>query len=186
MGPLGDTPYDALRHYTAIKYDNSAGIAIVTNGIQTEAIYETYKLLFNVSTPATHDFMAKLMEGANSEPDSLHTPRIAGAIIGNKDNPVFLIGIKTLNALAAAYQVSPAAGKMTGISVYQGNMDNPEPTSPTARLSWIEFSGSTPQELAKHLYDMSEATYKSEDISVCALGGIYSDNAWKTAIINKF
>ena len=185
MGPLGDTPYDALRHYTAIKYDNSAGIAIVTNGIQTEAIYETYKLLFNVSTPATHDFMAKLMEGANSEPDSLHTPRIAGAIIVNKANPVFIVSIKTHNAPAASYQVSPAAGKMTGISVYQGNMDNPEPTSPTARLSWIEFGGSTPQELAKYLYDISEATYKGDDIRVCAVGGVYSRNSWDITIINR-
>jgi len=186
MGPLGDIPYDALRHYTALKYDNSAGIAVITNGIQTEAIFETYKLLFNVGTPATHDYMAKLMEGANAEPDSLHTPRIGGVIIINKGSPVFIVGIKTLNAPAAAYQVAPAAGHLTGISTYQGNMDNPEPTNPTARLSWIEFSGNTPQELAKYLYDISEATYKGEDIRVCALGGIYSDNTWKIAIINKY
>ena len=186
MGPLGNTPYDALRHYTAVKYDNSAGIVVVTNGIQTEAIYETYKLLFNVGTPATHDYMAKLLEGANAEPDSLHTPRIAGAIIVNKGSPVFITGIKTLNAPAAAYQVAPAAGRMTGISTYQGNIDNPEPTSPTARLNWVEFDGTAPQALAKHLYDMSAATYKDEDIRVCAVGGIYSGSFWDVAIINKY
>ena len=157
----------------------------MTNGIQTEAIYETYKLLFNVGTPATRDFMAKLLEGANAEPDSLHTPRIAGAIIINKGSPVFIIGIKTHDAPAAAYQVAPDARHLTGISVYQGDMDNPEPTSPTARLSWLEFNGSTSPDLAKSLYDISAATYKDEDIRVCAVGGIYSDNSWDIAIINK-
>jgi len=186
IGPLGNIAYDPLRHYTGVKYDNSTGIAVVTNGIQTEAIFETYKLLFNVGTPASQDFMAKLMEGANAEPDSLHTPRIAGAIIVNKGNPVFIVGIKTHNATAAAYKVAPDASHLTGVSVYQGNMDNPEPASPTARLLWIEFKGTTPQDLAKSLYDISAATYKDEDIRVCSVGGIYSGNSWDVAIINKY
>lgn len=185
--PLGDTALIPLRfHYPILKYDNSSGLGIVTNGLQTEAIYETYKLLFDVGTPATHDYMAKLMEGANAEPDSLHTPRIAGAIIINKGNPVFIVGIKTLNAPAAAYQVAPAAGKMTGISTYQGNIDTPEPTNPTARLAWLDFDGSTPHDLAQYLYDISAATYKDEDIRVCAVGGIYSGSSWDLAIINKY
>lgn len=186
IGPLGNIAYDPLRHYTAVKCDNSAGIAVITNGIQTEAIFETYRLLFNVGTPATQDFMAKLMEGANAEPDSLHTPRIAGAIITNKGNPVFIIGIKTHDAPAAAYKVAPDASHLTGVSVYKGNMDSPEPTSPTARLSWIEFKGNTSQDLAKSLYDISAATYKDEDIRVCSVGGIYSGNSWDVAIINKY
>ena len=187
MGPLGDTALIPLRfHYPILKYDNSSGLGVVTNGLQTEAIYETYKLLFDVGTLATHDYMSKLLEGANAEPDSLHTPRIAGAIIINKGSPVFIIGIKTNNAPAAAYQVAPAAGHLTGISTYQGNLDNPEPTSPTARLSWIEFGGSTPQDLAKTLYDISAADYKGEDIRICALGGIYSGSSWDVAVINKF
>ena len=45
MGPIGKLPYDPLRHYTAVKYDSSIGLLAVSNGIQTEAIYETYKLL---------------------------------------------------------------------------------------------------------------------------------------------
>lgn len=185
IGPLGDTPYDPLRHYTAVKYDNSTGIAVVSNGIQTEAIYETYRLLFNVGTPATKDYLEKLMQAANAEPDSLHTPRIAGVAIANKDNPAFILGIVTHNAPAAAYPVAPDAGHLTGMSVYKGSLDNPEPTSPTARLFWLEFNGSTPQDLAKSLYDISAATYKDEDIRVCAVAGIYSGNSWDVAIINK-
>lgn len=186
IGPLGDTPYDPLRHYTAVKYDNSSGIAAVSNGIQTEAIYETYKLLFNVNTVATKDYMGKLLDGANSEPDSLHTPRIAGVVIANRGNPLFIIGIKIHDAPAAAYPVAPDAGHLTGMSVYKGNLENPEPTSPTARLFWLEFNGSTSQDLTKSLYDISAATYKDEDIRVCAVAGIYSGSSWDMAIVNKY
>jgi len=187
IGPLGNITLDPLRfHYTAIKYDNSTGIAVVTNGLQTEALFEAYKLLFDVGTQATKDYLEKLMEGANSEPDSLHTPRIAGAIIINKGNPVFILGIKTHDAAAAAYQATPVAGRIIGISTYKGSFDNPEPTSPTARLSELEFKGSTSHDLAKYLYDISAADYKGEDIRVCALGGIYSGSSWDIAIINKY
>ncbi|MFH0768696.1 MAG: IMP cyclohydrolase [Chloroflexota bacterium] len=186
IGPLGNIPYDPLRHYTAIKYDNSTGIAAVSNGIQTEAIYETYKLLFNVGTQATKDSIANLLDGANAEPDSLHTPRIAGAIIVNKGNPAFIIGIKTYNSPAAAYQVAPAAGSITGVATYQGSMDSPQPTNPGTALSKLKFDGNSPHDLAQYLYDISAATCKGEDIRVCSVGGIYSGNSWDIAIINKY
>lgn len=186
IGPLGNTPYDPLRHYTAIKYDKTTGLAVVSNGIQTEAIFETYQLLFNIGTPATKDFMEKLLDGANAEPDSIHTPRIAGAVITAKDNPVFIIGIKTHHSPAVARQVSPPAGSMTGIATYQGSLENPQPTDPGTALPELEFDGSSPRDLAKHLYDMSAATYKGEDIRVCAIGGVYSGNSWKIAIINRY
>jgi len=185
IGPLGDTPYDPLRHYTAVKYDNSTGIAVVSNGIQTEAIYETYRLLFNVGTPATKDFMEKLLDGADAEPDSLHTPRIAGAVMINKGNPVFILGLKTHNSPAVAYQVVPAAGLMTGIATYQGNLDNPEATNPGTTPPELEFNGSSPHDLAQHLYDLSAATHKGEDIRVCAVGGVFSSDSWDVAIINR-
>lgn len=186
IGPLGSIPYDPLRHYTAVQYDNSTGIAAVSNGIQSEAIYETYKLLFNVGTTATKDFLEKLMDGANAEPDSLHTPRIAGAVVVNKGNPIFIIGIKTHLIPAVAYQLAPAAGRMTGISTYQGNLDNPEPTNPSDALSELECDANSPHDLAKYLYDMSAAIYKGEDIRVCAVGGIYSGSSWDTAVINRY
>ncbi len=185
IGPVESVAYDPLRHYTAIKFDNDTGIAAVSNGIQTEAIYETYRLMFNVGSPAGKEYMDKLLEGAHAEPDSLHTPRIAGVVIANRGNPLFIIGIKTLNTPAAAYPVAPDAGHLTGMSVYKGSLDNPEPASPTARLSWLEFIGSTSRDLAKSLYDISAADYKGDDIRVCAVAGIYSGSKWEIAIINK-
>jgi len=186
IGPLGNTPYDPLRHYTAIKHDKTTGLAVVSNGIQTEAIYETYQLLFNVGTAATKDFMEKLLDGANAEPDSLHTPRIAGVITTAGGDPVFIVGIKTHLSPAVGYEVPPAAGSMSGIATYQGSLENPQPTNPSAALSKIEFDGGSPRDLAKHLYDMSAATYKGEDIRVCAVGGVYSGNSWDITIINRY
>jgi IMP cyclohydrolase len=182
----GNTTLEPLRfHYTAVKYDNASCFAAVTNGLQTEAIYETYKLLSDVGTPATKDYMEKLLEGANFEPDSLHTPRIGGVIAG-KANPVFMIGIKTHTGPAVTYQLTTEAGSLSGISTYKGSFENPEPTDPKAALSQIKFTGKTAQELSKYIYDISAASYKGEDIRVCALGSIYNGKAWEIAIISKY
>jgi len=186
IGPLGNTPYDPLRHYTAVKYNKTIGLAVVSNGIQTEAIYETYQLLFNVGTVATRDFIEKLLDGANAEPDSLHTPRIAGVVATAGGNPVFIVGIKTHLSPAVGYEVPLAAGRASGIATYQGSLDNPQPTNPGAALSEIEFDGGSPHDLAKHLYDMSAATHKGADIRVCAVGGVYSGNSWDIAVINRY
>ena len=184
MGPLGDIAYDPLRHYTALKYDNS-GVAAISNGIQTEAVFETYKLLLNVNSPQTPDFMAKIMDGANAEPDSYHTPRIAGVIV-NAAKPVFIIGIKAFEKPAAATKVEPAAGTLYGVSTYKGDMDSPSATDPAAQLSQLKFEGKNPEELAKFIFDISAAQYKGDDIRVCSLGLIRSaDNTkWDLAFIN--
>jgi len=123
MGPIGNQPYDWLRHYSAVKTDNETGLVVVSNGIQTESIFETYRLLFHTGAPPGKGYMKKIMDGARAEPDSLHTPRIAG----------------------------------------------------------------TPQELADFIYGISSATHQGDDIRVCAIGGIRSDDnrTWKLAIINR-
>ncbi|MBI2836195.1 MAG: hypothetical protein HYX85_00685 [Chloroflexi bacterium] len=186
IGPIGDVPYDPLRHYTAVKYDNGAGIACVSNGIQTEAIFETYRLILNVGAPLTKGFMENLLEGAGAEPDSLHTPRIAGVVIENRGNPVLIAGIKTFIGPAVAHQLAPEGGCLAGISTYKGDLDNPEPTDPSASLKWLGFTGASPQELAKYLYDLSAAAYKGEDIRVCAVGGVYSGRKWDVAVVNRY
>jgi IMP cyclohydrolase len=186
MGPLGNIPYDPLRHYTALKFDNTAGVAAISNGIQTEAIFETYKLLFNVNSAPTRDYMARIMDGAGAEPDSYHTPRIAGAIITGSSKPVFIIGIKGFEKPAAATPIEPQAGTLIGISTYQGDMDNPVATDPKAELPRLKFDGKTPAELAKYIFDISQVSYKGDDIRVCSVGLIRSaDNrTWDIAVIN--
>jgi len=188
IGHLGNQPYDPLRNYTGVKYDNVSGIITISNGIQTEAIFETYKLLFNTSYSPTKDFMEKLLDGAQAEPDSLNTPRIAGVIThGNDNKRVYIIGIKRHDMPARAFQIEPKSGTLMGISTYNGSLENPESFNPSAGLATIEFKGKTAIELAEHLFEISKAVYNGDDIRVCAVGGILSEDkrTWQVAMRNR-
>ncbi len=188
IGPIGDQPYDPLRHYTGIKYDNTSGIIAVSNGIQTNAIFEAYKLLSNTNSLPTEDFMEKLLDRAHAEPDSLHTPRIAGLVTNGTDNkPVFIIGIKRNDMTARTFQVEPKPGTLIGISTYKGNLENPESFDPTDGLATLDFKGETAAELAEYLFEISKATYNGDDIRVCTVGGIRSNEkrTWQIALKNR-
>ena len=187
MGPLGNTPYDPLRHYTAVKLDNGIGLAAVSNGIQTDAIYETYRLLYNVDSPPSKGYLKKIMDGARHEPDGLHTPRIAGVIINpaGKTDPVYLISIKTNVGPATVWKLQPAPGTLIGISTYSGDMEKPESFKIGDGLPVLQLDAETPEEIAGFIYGISAETNQGEDIRVCAVGGMRDGLAWKTAIINR-
>ncbi|MCX6013430.1 MAG: hypothetical protein NTV30_08505, partial [Chloroflexi bacterium] len=125
IGPIGNQPYDPLRHYTGIKYDNKSGIIVVSNGIQTEAIYEAYCLMYNTNSIATKNYMEILLDGAQAEPDSYHTPRIACAITFNNKSAVYIIGMKRNDRPAKAFLLEPDRGTLLSISTYDGDMENP-------------------------------------------------------------
>ena len=186
MGPLGNAPYDWLRHYMAVKYDNAIGLAAFSNGIQTEAIFETYKLLYHTASAPNKSYLKKIMDGANFEPDSLKTPRVSGVITNpaGKTDPVYQLSIVT-SEKAVAWQVKPQVGTLRSVSTYHGNIENPGAFNIDGGLPEIEFRGETPEELAKFIYDISAETYKGDDIRVCAIGGIREGNAWEIALINR-
>ena len=188
IGPIGNQAYDPLRHYTCLKYDNVSGIIAVSNGIHTQAIFETYKLLFNTNSPSAEDYMEKILNGAQAEPDSLHTPRIAGIVTNNSDNqPVFIVGIKRYDMTAKAFRIEVGPGTLTGISTYNGSLENPEAFDPGADLAKIDFKGKTAIELAEHLFDISKSAYNGDDIRVCAVGGIRAEDkhTWQVAMRNR-
>ena len=184
IGPTGDQPYDPLRHYTAVKFDNNTGIAVVSNGIQTEAIFEAYRLLFHTESSPTGDYLEKLLEGARAEPDSLNTPRIAGVVTGGE---VALVGIKRHDMPARAFKVKPEPGMLVGVSTYKGELENPQSFDPVSGLLKLEFKGNTPQELAEHLFDISSTSYEGDDIRVCSVGAIRSGDGhqWELVIQNR-
>ena len=187
MGPLGNVPYDWLRHYMAVKYDNATGLAAFSNGIQTEAIFETYKLLYHTGSAPNKSYLKKIMDGANFEPDSLKTPRVAGVITNpaGKPVPVYHLSIVTHGRPAAAWQVKPKMGTLTGVSVYNGNIESPGAFNIDGGLREIEFRGETPQELVDFIYGISAVTYQGDDIRVSAIGGIREEKTWKVALINR-
>lgn len=189
IGPLGDKPYDPLRHYTAVKLDYNIGLAAVSNGLQTDAIYETYRLLYNVASPPAKGYLKKIMDGARHEPDGLHTPRIAGVITNpvGKADPVYLISIKTDAGPATVWKLQPASGTLICISTYNGNIENPESFKIDEGLPVLQCDAETPEGIAGYIYEMSAASHQDDDIRVCAVGGVRSVDglAWKTAIINR-
>ncbi|MEE8419439.1 MAG: IMP cyclohydrolase [Dehalococcoidales bacterium] len=189
MGPLGDAPYDPLRHYTAVAYDEASGILVVTNGIQTQAILETYKLLYNVESEPDPAYLKMIMEGAAYEPDSLHTPRIAAVITGRKEQPdcVQIVSVITDSGVALARQVETRNGMLTGVSTYNGDMETPQPFDIAAELPELPVEGKTAAELADYLYGISEATNNGEDIRVCAIGGVLDkeNHTWDLSIVNR-
>ena len=189
MGPIGNLPYDPLRHYTAVKYDNSTGLVAVSNGIQTEAIFETYKLLYNVKSVPDTSYIKKIIDGANYEPDSLQTPRIAGVISNSEDEnkPIYIVSIKIAGKPSFAWSVKPKPGTLTGIATYYGNMESPGSYKADKGPTELKFSAETSHEIADFIYEISAATYQGEDIRVCAIGGIRGrDNTWKIALINTY
>ncbi len=188
MGPLGKADYDPLRHYTAALFDRLTGTAVISNGIQTEAIYEAYRLVRNIGSPPEESYLQLLLEGARAEPDSLNTPRIAGVITRDDDGRmVYIAGIKRADMPARTLPVTVEPGVLFGVSTYQGDLTSPLPFDVSAGLTRIEFDGDSAHDLAMHLYDISEATNEGVDIRVCAIGAVYSeeDQGWEVAIKNR-
>ena len=188
MGPTGNEPYDWLRHYTAVKTDNEIGLMVVSNGIQTEAVFETYRLLYHTGTQPEQTFMEMIMTGARYEPDSLHTPRIAGVIAtpAGETEPVYILAIITDRPPANVYRIKPGPGTLTAISTYGGDLKKPQAFDVSSPLPQLQFSAGTPEEIAEYIYGISEATNEGDDIRVCAIGGVCSgNNSWKLAIRNR-
>jgi IMP cyclohydrolase len=187
MGPIGNQPYDPLRHYTAVRYDNEIGLLVVSNGIQTDAIFEMYRLLYHTGSAPEKAYAGTAMTGAKYEPDSLHTPRIAGVIANpaGGNEPAYILSIVTDAPPAKTYEVKPVPGTLSGVATYRGDMAKPEKFNVRGKLPVIKCRAETPGKLARYLYDLSEETNEGDDIRVCAVAGVRTGNEWKLAMINR-
>jgi len=143
-----------------------------------------YNLLINTSGQPGKDYLEKIMDGAGAEPDSLHTPRIAGLITRHNNSPLFILGMKGFNSPARAWQIEPKAGALTGISTYRGDMEKPEARNPQDALPGLEFKGKSANDLVEYLFSISAAVSKGNDIRVCTVGGILSNSQWEIALKN--
>ncbi len=184
IGPVSASEYDPLRHYTAVQRDKASPVLAVTNGIQTEAIFEAYRLLFNVKTAPTKDFLEKLMDGAAAEPDGLHTPRISAVLTSHEAKHVSFVSIKRHDRPAQAFEVRMQKGKVTGISTYNGLLESPGPFDPAGGLPTIDLQPTAAPEIARFLFDISAASNKGQDIRVCALGGVLTSGGWQLSMVN--
>jgi IMP cyclohydrolase len=184
IGPLGAIEYDPLRHYTALMYDNTSGVAAVTNGIQTEAAFETYRLLHNVKSAPSAAYLEQILDGAGAEPDSLHTPRIAGIITSHMTTPTAFVGIKRHDGPARVFGVPMRPGVMAGVSTYAGALETPMPFDPAPGLPELSLSVSVAKATARYLFDISAAANKGQDIRVCTVAAVRSAEGWEMAVVN--
>ncbi len=184
IGPLGGVKYDPLRHYTALQYSDASGIAAITNGIQTEAVFETYRLLHNVKSAPAETCLAMLMDGAGHEPDSLNTPRISGIISHYENKPVCVLSIKRHDMKAFTCKVDLKPGLMAGISTYNGSLEAPVPYDPTQGLPELKLNATRVSEIAGLLFDISAASNKGLDIRVCTVAAVLAGNCWDIAVVN--
>lgn len=189
MGPIGSEAYDWLRHYTAVKHDDTIGLLAITNGIQTEAVFETYRLLYHCGARPARGYLKKVMDGANYEPDSLKTPRISGLIINppGKTGPVYLMSIKSAGVPAYSWEVTFEPGALAGVATYRGDMANPSAFDADNGPTALVCDAETPEALADYIYGISAAENNGDDIRVCAVAGVrQGDNlTWKLSYINR-
>jgi hypothetical protein len=127
------------------------------------------------------------MEGAQAEPDSYHTPRIAACLVpvGRSGSFECFAAIKTAGELAAAQPLSMTPGTLEGLSVYKGDLAKPEARDPRADLTTLRCSATSPGELADFLFDLSAADYEGNDIRVCSVAGVWSGTAWELSLRNR-
>ena len=129
------------------------------------------------------------MTGAQYEPDSLHTPRVAGVITfpAGKTEPVFMLSIITDNPPANTWVIKPEKATLTGISTYNGNLESPLAFDVTGDLPVVENNHNTPAEIAEYIYGISAAMNQGDDIRVCAIGGVLSSDkkTWELSMINR-
>ena len=71
--------------------------------------------------------------------------------------------------------------------IAKGDLNNPEAFDVSSDLPELEFRGETAEELAEFVFDISSASYQGDDIRVCSICGIRSDDncTWNLAIRNR-
>jgi len=184
-----NAPFDPLRHYIAVKLDEVTGLAVVTNGIQTEAIYEGYRLSINLNDldiAELPELLHSLLSLAGAEPDSYHTPRIAVVVIKGMEMPQAVIGTIGEQHGTTDDICIPEKdfGWLSVVSTYFGNLDNPRPNIECPNLFCCKCPVETPVELANYIFDGSYAEYEGQDIRVCAIAGVFGEGKWGIHIIN--
>jgi IMP cyclohydrolase len=133
--------------------------------------------------------MTNIMTGAQYEPDSLHTPRIAGVITfhAGETEPVYVMSIITDRPPANTWIINPEKATLTGISTYSGNLENPQAFDVSEDLPVIKNDNNNPAEIAEYIYEISAVTNQGDDIRVCSIGGVLAGDkkTWEISMINR-
>ena len=176
--PLDKSQIDPLRHYNATRFGD--GLLVVSNGLHTEDIYNSQD-----KRPVG---LRRRLNTWGVEPDSLHTPRIAGMlnIHGIVNNPLLYLGMVSDNGVRSI-RVKPNPGYAYGISTYNGDENNPKPfdinlLSKQSRLPKVRVEGETPEEIAE--FFATEVIDPKFFVSGVSAVWYEEDRDWRIAVRN--
>lgn len=172
---------DPLRHYDAMKLDEN--LLVVSNGSHTKDIYDAF-YSFDRGTEALRNILNRW----GPEPDSLHTPRIAGVIERFTGNPLFYLAIISETNSAKSMRIQPRLGTSYGISTYSGKGADPEPfdISKLARqhmLPNIRVDGKSPEDITEFFVSR---VIDSEFFVCCSAAVLHDETGeWNVSVLNK-
>ncbi len=168
---------DSLRNYNAMRFNDE--LLVVSNGLHTEDIF---------NSPNRGESLRTILNKWGPEPDSLHTPRIAG-IVDDKlcYKSSFYLAMVTQGKEAVFVEIEPEVGTAYGISTYSGNGTEPEPFEIDElikrQLPELTIEGKSPEDIARFFVDK----VIDPEFFVCCSTALWDDDwwEWKIAILNK-
>jgi hypothetical protein len=97
------------------------------------------------------------------------------------------MSIITDNPPANTWVIKPEKATLTGVSTYNGNLEIPQAFDVSKDLPVIKNDSNNPAEIAEYIYEISAATNQGDDIRVCSIGGVLSDDrkTWELSMINR-
>ncbi|WP_297825021.1 IMP cyclohydrolase [uncultured Methanobrevibacter sp.] len=148
--------------YNSIRIER--GIAIVSNGSQTDVIADKIALGMNMK-----DALAYSLLTMDYEKDDYNTPRIAAAVSSNSDEDEYECFIGIVNDKKLLVEAVPY-GEAAFISTYGSQAPDP-----------VEFDAKTSTEAAKFIFD--EGTFADYEKPVTSCAAVF-DGEWDIDIYN--
>ncbi len=188
--PLGElTPEQEaskdLIIYRAIRIDVSSKGLVVSNGRQTDPVYD---LIFHYGL-GVRDAIYATMYTMGFEPDRLCTPRLAGvfrlqsAHIERALSMVVADDGQPSGKHVEALLLDPIdPGKVSFITTYTGDFENPQAPVLEKQDNWIystAVEGDSAEEIAQELYEAVDA-----NVRVAAVAAVLETGGWSLAVHN--
>ena len=171
--------------YRAIAVDEATNTLVVSNGKQTDPIFDL--ICYDDFGVVQAAYAAMYTMGF--EPDSLSTPRVAGVFRPTDDGAECILSEVVANDAKPSgkdTQVLPLAsaeaGRASYVATYTGDFASPAAPSLAQESDWVysaSVDGESAEEIAQELYDAVNA-----DVRVTAVAAVLEADGWKLAIQN--
>ncbi|NWG09977.1 MAG: hypothetical protein HXX80_06730 [Nitrososphaerales archaeon] len=169
----------SLIFYDCITYNDYPPLIVIGNGNQVNSIFDLFS-----SEESSVKNMREILKELGPEPDSYHTPRIAGAIWKpSKDSPWrYCVGMITSEDFDVKIITIPK-NRLVYLSTYTG--DELEPKAPKFDsiddiLKEIDLEGSSAGDFADSMFDWMDHKF-----IVCTASAVWMNDRWELAVRNR-